>query len=287
MICPYCNNTTGDTPYVKKDVFLHFDYVFEEDIYFYKCDVCDLIFAAPITDDYREKLQDHYRNDYNVDRHEDVLSYQRAVWRRTVGLEGRMRRLAHKIRKVSNSCFNNPWPRQPGRVSDFQDLVDRLKPGTLLDVGCSFGDMVAAAWVAGVDAYGVEPTQSVADGCDSFHPGRVFGGDFPEVTGPLPRYDMLLFSHVLVYIPGPSRAFMQAARDLIAPGGSLVVLSYNGEDILKDPYNVGLDSALSLNYMTEDYFRYVKDDLGFASYERVPARYSPLEGFNILTTPKE
>lgn len=283
VVCPYCQAAHGSTFLVEKRIREEYGFEPPKEMGFFQCSTCDLIFVWPLPASYLAQLDAMYRNVYNVGRREDPDAYVRAIWRNAVGLRGGLRRQANGLLRLADRLGLKRFDKGEGRIAEFVNLLHRLNPGTLLDVGCSFGDMVVAARSIGVDAYGLEPTQSTVDACERVCPNRIYQGTFPESSGPKARYDLVLFSYSLIYMAGPSRALMEAARDMVNPGGHLVVFSYNGEDALAHPDEVGLHSSLTFNYMTEAYYRYVRDDLGFAAFERVPTRFSPLESFNVLT----
>jgi 2-polyprenyl-3-methyl-5-hydroxy-6-metoxy-1,4-benzoquinol methylase len=90
--------------------------------------------------------------------------------------------------------------------------------GTLLDVGCSTGDVVAAAAAAGMRARGIDPDpRAIAVGRSA---GRAV--EAQALTAVDGRFDVILMNHALEHVHDPD-AFLRAARERLALGGRLVV----------------------------------------------------------------
>ena len=95
--------------------------------------------------------------------------------------------------------------------------------GRLLDFGCGVGryvaQMVAAGWQAeGLDLSG----EAVRTGCQAGL--TLHQGTLPGASLPLGAYDVIMMWHALEHVPSPM-ATLRAARELLRPGGCLVVSS--------------------------------------------------------------
>jgi 2-polyprenyl-3-methyl-5-hydroxy-6-metoxy-1,4-benzoquinol methylase len=93
--------------------------------------------------------------------------------------------------------------------------------GSLLDVGCGTGEVLAAARDRGWRAYGVEPERTGA------HMARERGLDvriatLEESSLPERAYDVVSAFHVLEHLPD-SRAFLRSLARRARPGGAVVV----------------------------------------------------------------
>jgi SAM-dependent methyltransferase len=93
--------------------------------------------------------------------------------------------------------------------------IDRAAPpGPVLDVGAGEGGLVAALARRGREAIGLE-----RDGAPGAVP-RIVAGDVLDHTG---RYAAVVFWHSLEHLRRPGAALRHAARDLLVPGGLLVI----------------------------------------------------------------
>ena len=104
------------------------------------------------------------------------------------------------------------------------DLIARRRsPGRLLDVGCGTGQLLCVARSHGHEVHGIEYS-AFASGFARDHngldvvTGTVAEGS-PSLHGP---FDVITINHVLEHLPNP-RADLRILRDLLAPGGLLVV----------------------------------------------------------------
>jgi SAM-dependent methyltransferase len=106
------------------------------------------------------------------------------------------------------------------RFGAFGPLLKR-QPGRLLDVGCGRGDL--AEWFAqrGWSVAGVEPGAQ-ACALAGARGVEVHCGTLEDAPWPAGTFQAITFNHSLEHIPDPEAA-VQQARELLAPGGMLIV----------------------------------------------------------------
>jgi len=95
-------------------------------------------------------------------------------------------------------------------------------PGTVLDVGCGRGLMLAELAARGWQAVGVEATEAASE-----HARKVLGlevkvGDLVECRLPARAFDVVTLFHVLEHLTDPD-ATLEEVRRLVAPDGRLLV----------------------------------------------------------------
>ena len=95
----------------------------------------------------------------------------------------------------------------------------RPAPGRLLDVGCGFGGIVAAALEAGLQPTGLEAnTEMCAAVARLGPPVTCVAGLFEQFAAPPRSFDYIVMSHVLEHAHDPY-GFVAKAHALLAPGG--------------------------------------------------------------------
>ncbi|HSU17090.1 class I SAM-dependent methyltransferase [Longimicrobium sp.] len=102
-----------------------------------------------------------------------------------------------------------------------QDFVPRVPAGgAVLDVGCGNGEFLAAAAEAGYRPFGIDLSPAAAELCRARGLDAV-SGDFLSADLPGPFQAVTMWD-VLEHLPDPT-AFARRARELLAPGGVLVM----------------------------------------------------------------
>jgi SAM-dependent methyltransferase len=96
-----------------------------------------------------------------------------------------------------------------------------VEPGRLLDVGTAYGFFLKSAKAAGWDATGVEIAPDCALEAARIADAPVLAADFIEADVP-GRFDVITMFDVLEHFRDPV-ACLEKARDLLVPGGWLVV----------------------------------------------------------------
>jgi SAM-dependent methyltransferase len=108
-----------------------------------------------------------------------------------------------------------------------------VRTGKILDVGCMFGFLLDEARARGLVVQGIELSSSAAQAArDKGH--QVFTGTLEGFAAqhPKARFDAIYAQHVLEHIPDP-RAFLATAKQLLAPGGRVVICVPNFEARLR------------------------------------------------------
>ncbi len=144
-------------------------------------------------------------------------------------------------------------------------------PGTrLLDVGCGsgttlhpFGRRYSLLWLAsrGVAAEGVEPdpracSEARASGL------RVTEGDLLSADLPVGAYDVVRFNHSLEHAHAPA-AYLARARELLKPGGLLVVSVPNYDGATYGAFPDAVEAPRHLFYFTPTSLRRHLEATGF------------------------
>jgi len=111
----------------------------------------------------------------------------------------------------------------------FRRYLERLRPfaaqGTLLDVGCATGELMATARERGFDVYGAEIAPDGIARCrELFGTERIVGkqlqqGDFPEQY-----FDVITLSDVLEHFPDPLGSLDMLGR-MLKPGGHVMIVT--------------------------------------------------------------
>jgi 2-polyprenyl-3-methyl-5-hydroxy-6-metoxy-1,4-benzoquinol methylase len=103
----------------------------------------------------------------------------------------------------------------------FDDVGDAVKPGRLLDVGCSCGYFMEVAAARGFDVHGVEfSSTAIAAAAGTVRP-RIFEGkleDMPDKG----LFDVISAFDLIEHVHDP-RAFLRRCHSLLNPGGVLLV----------------------------------------------------------------
>jgi 2-polyprenyl-3-methyl-5-hydroxy-6-metoxy-1,4-benzoquinol methylase len=124
---------------------------------------------------------------------------------------------------------------RPMKIRHFEhrlsDLGDRLRPGRLLDVGCSCGYFMEVAASRGFDVQGVEFSRSaIAAALPSLQP-RIFEGTLEEmpVNG---LFDVVSAFDLIEHVHDP-RVLLRRCAELLKPGGTLIITTPDAGHFLR------------------------------------------------------
>ncbi len=109
------------------------------------------------------------------------------------------------------------------RLLRVRSILKRVPgPGALLDVGCGRGLLPALFRGRGWAATGTQLSRTAAEAAKSRYGVEVVVGELPELDLPECAFQVVTFFHVLEHLDRPE-AYLRKARQLLAPGGLLVV----------------------------------------------------------------
>ena len=100
-------------------------------------------------------------------------------------------------------------------------LLDGIAPGKVLEVGCGAGELLEHFASLGWETYGLDPS-GAAVAAAARRGAQVHEGTLDDQPWPAASFDLVVFQHSLEHIPEPVDA-LERARDLLAPGGRLIV----------------------------------------------------------------
>ncbi|PKO65725.1 MAG: hypothetical protein CVU23_07745, partial [Betaproteobacteria bacterium HGW-Betaproteobacteria-17] len=118
------------------------------------------------------------------------------------------------------------------RVDDKRAVLQRAtpragrKPRRFIDIGCGQGGYLCAAQELGYEVVGVEPSPGHSEVAREVFGFAVETGYFTPGMFAKGSFDLAMLSHVIEHIYDPD-AFLAGALELLAPGGTLVVVTPN------------------------------------------------------------
>ncbi len=103
--------------------------------------------------------------------------------------------------------------------SEMLDLITAWLPpgGTVLDVGCGSGRMLATLAERGVPGMGIDPYPSNTEHCRRLRAG--------EITQLAERFDLVYTSYALHHFDAPQQ-FPEKARSVLRAGGVLLIVDW-------------------------------------------------------------
>lgn len=155
-----------------------------------RCRGCTLRWLTPIRS--REEYLEIYRSSYFESLPED---YERVVTDRTAHFRERVARM--------RTWFHN-------------------RPFSLLDIGAATGEFLHEALNAGIDAIGIEPSESACKEAEEKFGIRLIRGDIFDVPLERDTYDVIHMNHVFEHIPYPKECLRQL-HEMLKRGGYLMI----------------------------------------------------------------
>jgi SAM-dependent methyltransferase len=163
-----------------------------------ECPACQLGVTVPRLSD--AELAPYYAESYYEDFYEHSGSGS-----------GSLNRLRAAVRRPG---AERRYARAPFRF-------EGLAPGRLLDVGCGAGELLAHFAARGWQPFGVDPSPAAAAAARR-RGATVHQGTLLDQPWERESFQAIVFQHSLEHIAGPVAA-LEAARDLLAPGGQLAI----------------------------------------------------------------
>lgn len=132
--------------------------------------------------------------------------------------------------------------RRDGRLAYWLRLIERYSPsrGTVSEVGCAPGILMAELQSQGYECFGVEPDEKTADWIRRHMRVNVRAGLFPGVQ--LPNCDLFLAFDVIEHAPFPDQ-FMQEVARLLNPGGVAIIQTPVERYGYEPPFGKAFESA--------------------------------------------
>jgi SAM-dependent methyltransferase len=141
----------------------------------------------------------------------------------------------YRFERYANVVYRSDSPRSARRRGMIEQLLTRAEAslpqrGSLLDVGCSTGTLMAVASGRGWKVEGLERDRVTAE-----EARRRVGADVHcvETIGELPpdrSYDLVVMSHVLEHVRDPATALRQA-RGRLGPSGFVLIRVPNARSV--------------------------------------------------------
>jgi SAM-dependent methyltransferase len=139
-----------------------------------------------------------------------------------------MARLAERARALDLISPEVEASERPWREMTARERLDDLKrfftKGRFLEIGCSTGEMLAAA-SSPLSAVGVEPDERTSRAARA-QGLEVFSGTLRDARFPDGHFDAAAMYHVIEHVPSP-REELRELRRVIKPGGWLVLETPN------------------------------------------------------------
>jgi 2-polyprenyl-3-methyl-5-hydroxy-6-metoxy-1,4-benzoquinol methylase len=127
--------------------------------------------------------------------------------------------------EYTSGAYRDYVDARPMKIRHFEDRLseigDRVRPGRLLDVGCSCGYFMEVAASRGFDVQGVEFSRSAIAAADANLRSRIFEGTLDEmpVNG---MFDVVSAFDLIEHVQDP-RALLRRCAGVLKPGGALVI----------------------------------------------------------------
>ncbi len=108
-----------------------------------------------------------------------------------------------------------------------RSIVDNLsvKDGTLLDIGCGFGWVVAQAEKRGYTAIGIDPSKVYSNLGKKSLKVKILARSLEEYHTK-EKFDVIILNHVLEHIKKPVK-FLERVESLLKPTGELLIATPN------------------------------------------------------------
>lgn len=109
-------------------------------------------------------------------------------------------------------------------------LIADINPGSMLEIGCGTGDVLAYWRSKGWEVFGIEPSDSACRIAREDYGLDVLQTTLEDAEIDSNQFDLILFDNVFEHLQRPFNA-LSTCRDLLAPGGHVVIESPNIESL--------------------------------------------------------
>jgi 2-polyprenyl-3-methyl-5-hydroxy-6-metoxy-1,4-benzoquinol methylase len=127
--------------------------------------------------------------------------------------------------EYTSGAYRDYVEARPMKIRHFEDrladIADRVRPGRLLDVGCSCGYFMEVAASRGFDVQGVEFSRSAIAAASATLRPRIFEGTLDDM--PLNgMFDVVSAFDLIEHVQDP-RALLRRCAAVLRPGGALII----------------------------------------------------------------
>ena len=159
-----------------------------------KCKECGLMYASP-----RAKLPDQ----------DEIKTYD------------------PEFSKKTREHSRDRYDKEEYQVRDYEDTrayLRRAYPqrGTLLEIGCSMGFLLAKFRDDGWDAQGIEPNRGYCEFIGEYHGIKASPAILEEAGVAASSFDVVVMLHVIEHVPDPLGTLKEIYR-VLKPGGTLIL----------------------------------------------------------------
>lgn len=139
-------------------------------------------------------------------------------------------------------------------AAGYREVIERLGPGRVLDLGCGFGDGSARFLGEGRQVVGLDYDPSTAAQAAKLHPGlRTVCADGTKLAVRDRSFDYVCSSHLIEHFTNPEPHVAELAR-VVAADGTVMVLTPNKPADFENPYHLYLFEPDDLFKMLGRYF---------------------------------
>ncbi len=139
----------------------------------------------------------------------------------------------------------------------YREVVARLGPGRLLDLGCGLGDGSAQFLHTARTVFGLDYHVATAAQAAHAHPGlRTLCSDGARLSVKSRTFDWVCSSHLIEHFVDPQHHVSELAR-VLASTGEVIVITPNAPADFENPYHVHLFEPTELYAMLGRYFQEV------------------------------
>lgn len=231
--CPLCGETAASV------LFRGSDRLHETpgEFTYRRCASCSTVFQDPriINDDLHLIYPSEYVTHNSKDPSTSVpptpsrpLSSFRNSLRRSVVEAVLGERKPGGLARVGRWLAANRYVRERAFHNYVPDVMLPFKPGRLraLEIGCGSGKLLSCLSEVGWDVEGVEVDPIAAQIARRVSGQPVWDGDFRKASLPARSYYLIVLHHVFEHLDDPI-SVLRLARELLAPGGRLVIFYPN------------------------------------------------------------